>query len=230
MTVSPLREVFFLFCSLLFGGAAALVRGFVPLLWGASAEKKERTRLYGKLPYPPPRRKKERKADVGRKAGRVARLGWYILGDLLFFSFFSVAYCVLTYAVHDGVIRLYSLCAVALAFFCARRLLEKPLSLLSRFVLTPLRECVFFCLLWGMYPLRILGRGIGESIFIACAKIRAPFSYLCGILSKRIGEKRKERLKRQAVRAREIRRTAGHSLTSARIPSVKESVHRKGKV
>ena len=230
MTVSPLREVFFLFCSLLFGGAAALVYGAVPLLFGGDGEKKERTRLYGKLPYPPSRRKKEGQRKTEGKVGRMGKGALRILGDVSFFLLFSVFYCILVYAAHDGAVRLYSLAAVVLGFFGARRLLRRPFALLSRLVFAPLREGVFFCLLWGFYPFRVLVWGMGRGIFILCAKIRAPFSLLCGILSKKIGEKRSERQKRQASHAREARRAVGHPLTSARIPSVKEDARGKGKV
>lgn len=230
MTVSPFRELFFLFCSLLFGCGAAIVRCFTPLLFGGYGEKKERTRLYGKFPYPPPKKKKEGKAKKKRKAGKILRSLLSFLGDSSFFLLFSVFYCVLVYAAHDGVVRLYSLCFVVLGFWGARWVLMPLVTRLSRFVFMPLREGLFFCLLWLLFPFRLLFGGIGRGAFKIYAKIRVPFSLLCGILTKKIGEKREGRLRKQAYRARELRRAAGHPLTGARISSVKESARGKGKV
>ena len=137
---------------------------------------------------------------------------------------------ILVYAVHDGVVRLYSIIVASLGFFGARWALLPLVSCLSRTVFVPLREGVFFCLLWAIFPFRLLVRLIARGAFAIYSKIRAPFSHLCGILTKRIGEKRKKRLLEQAAHAREVRRAAGHPLTGAPISSVKEGAHRKGKV
>ena len=140
MTVSVTRQLLFLVGSLCLGALAACVR-CLPLLLLGSGEKKDE-RLYGRFPYPPfvgkgNERKKKKSARLWHQAVR-------FLWDVSFFVALGVSYCILSYAVHNGVLRLYSLIFLFLGFLGVWKGLSPLVSGLSRRVFRPLREgCIF---------------------------------------------------------------------------------------
>ena len=225
MTVSVTRQLLFLVGSLCLGALAACVRCLPLLLLGNGGERS--ACLYGRFPYPPfvGKGNEQKKKKSARLWHQVVRFLW----DVAFFVMLGVSYCILAYAVHNGVLRLYSLIFLFLGFLGAWKGLSPLVSRLSRWVFRPLREGCVFCLLWVFYPLWLLSRGLCRFIFLVCRQIRAPFSHFCGILRKKAEEKRKARAERQREQERRRRRALGHSLTGAPLTPIAKGAPRKGK-
>ena len=219
MTVSPLRELLFLLNSLLLGCMSAVVWRIPCLFRGEAKSREEGALLYKKFPYPPSLKIKKGEKKKRKRGGKRIKVVLAFFKDLVFFLLLSAVYSVLVYAVHDGAFRLYSLGFLVLGFLCAKRLLTPLFLHLSRFLFTPLREGALFCILWCVYPVRLFLRGTSRFFFKIYAKIRAPFSFLCGILSKKITERRKKRQELHAHRVSATRRAAGRSLTGRAVPS-----------
>ncbi len=220
MTLSLGGELFFLFLSLLFGGAASLAVCLVTLavcfVRGEDGRGNARVTSLKRPPFPfAPRQGKKEKQR--RKSGKGKRFFLMLLRgclDLLFFLLLSVLYSVFLYAAHDGVPRLYSLCAVAVGYFSFRSFLAPHLVTLAMRLLLPVRELAACLLLWGIYPLCLTLRGIFFYTRLLFVKIRVPFSRLCGILTKKIRKKREARLLARRMKEKEKRRAVGRVLTA----------------
>lgn len=193
------------------------------------------------LPFPPYAFRKaspaEKKKEREGKGKRGALLLLRAVKDLCFFICFSLAYSVFLYAFHDGVTRLYSLFLVAVGYFGLRPFLDGAPSRLLSCLFGPIRELALWLLLWGVYPFWLGTRGIFFTVRYLFAKIRAPFSYLCGILIKRIGERKRKKLLAEQARARDARRAVGRLLTGQPVcgvgalrdaPPLGKEIHEKG--